>query len=48
MRLDGAEEIAFAVKMSKRLVAEYQRLITELAEKNPSLDQLIEDALGSL
>ena len=44
----ATEEIAFAVKMSKRLVAEYQRLITELAEKNPSLDQLIEDALGSL
>ena len=42
------EEIAFAVKMSKRLVAEYQRLITELASKNQSLDQLIEDSLGSL
>jgi hypothetical protein len=42
------EEIAFAVKMSKRLVEEYQRLIPELAAKNQSLDQLIEDSLGSL
>jgi hypothetical protein len=41
-------EIAFAVKMSKRLVEEYQRLIAELASKNQSLDQLIEDSLGSL
>jgi hypothetical protein len=44
----STEEIAFAVKMSKRLVEEYQRLITELAAKNQSLDQLIEDSLGSL
>ena len=44
----STEEIAFAVKMSKRLVEEYQRLITELASKNQSLDQLIEDSLGSL
>ena len=42
------EEIAFSVKMSKRLVEEYQRLITELASKNQSLDRLIEDSLGSL
>jgi len=34
--------------MSKRLVEEYQRLIAELASKNQSLDQLIEDSLGSL
>jgi len=44
----STEEIAFAVKMSKRLVEEYQRLIAELASKNPSLDRLIEDSLGSL
>jgi DNA-binding CsgD family transcriptional regulator len=44
----STDEIAFAVKMSKRLVEEYQRLITELASKNQSLDQLIEDSLGSL
>jgi len=44
----STEEIAFAVKMSKRLVEEYQRLIAELATKNPSLDRLIEDSLGSL
>jgi hypothetical protein len=44
----STEEIAFAVKMSKRLVEEYQRLISELAAKNQSLDQLIEDSLGSL
>jgi len=44
----STEEIAFAVKMSKRLVEEYQRLITELASKNQSLDRLIEDSLGSL
>ena len=42
------DEIAFAVKMSKRLVEEYQRLITELASKSQSLDQLIEDSLASL
>ena len=44
----STEEIAFAVKMSKRLVEEYQRLIAELASKNASLDRLIEDSLGSL
>jgi DNA-binding CsgD family transcriptional regulator len=44
----STEEIAFAVKMSKRLVEEYQRLITELAAKNQSLDRLIEDSLASL
>ncbi len=44
----SSDEIAFAVKMSKRLVEEYRRLIAELAAKNPSLDQLIEDSLGSL
>ena len=44
----STEEIAFAVKMSKRLVEEYQRLIAELASKNQSLDRLIEDSLGSL
>ncbi len=44
----STEEIAFAVKMSKRLVEEYQRLIAELATKNRSLDRLIEDSLGSL
>jgi hypothetical protein len=41
-------ETAFAVKMSKRLVEEYHRLITELASKSPSLDQSIEDSVGSL
>ena len=44
----STEEIAFAVKMSKRVVEEYERLITELAAKNQSLDQLIEDSLGTL
>ena len=44
----STEEIAFAVKMSKRLVEEYRRLIAELAMKNQSLDRLIEDSLGSL
>ena len=44
----STEEIAFAVKMSKRLVEEYRRLIAELAMKNRSLDRLIEDSLGSL
>jgi DNA-binding CsgD family transcriptional regulator len=44
----STEEIAFSVKMSKRLVEEYLRLITELATKNQSLDQLIADSLGSL
>jgi DNA-binding CsgD family transcriptional regulator len=44
----STEETAFAVKMSKRLVEEYQKLITELASKNKSLDQLIEDSLASL
>ena len=44
----STEEIAFAVKMSKRLVEEYRRLIAELAAKNQSVDLLIEDSLGSL
>jgi len=44
----SVEETAFAVKMSKRLVEEYRRLIAELATKNKSVDRLIEDSLGSL
>lgn len=44
----STEEIAFAVKMSKRLVEEYQRLIAELATTNPSFDRLIADSLANL
>jgi hypothetical protein len=44
----STEEIAFAVRMSKRLVEESQFVITELASKSQSLDQSIEDSLRSL
>ena len=41
-------EIAFAVNMSIRLVEEYQRLIEEFAQRNPSFERSLGDRLDKL
>ena len=41
-------EIVFAVNMSVRLVEEYQRLIAELAQRNPSFERSLADRLNAL